>query len=178
MGEGAIQGNLSKQKLNTCSSCDIELVGNDDASTKILWTQLFMEAQGYKVQQNIMYQDNKSTIQLLKMGVAVLTSDPTQSILVIFSWQTNTTKDSSTSSTVLQVRCGRVQWQSHSKVWLSNSMRTDSWDADAIEYYNTVLSIYDNRGMLENVFLHKTRLEEFYSWIPVSYTHLTLPTKA
>ena len=68
MGEGAIQGNLSKQKLNTCSSCDIELVGNDDASTKILWTQLFMEAQGYKVQQNIMYQDNKSTIQLLKNG--------------------------------------------------------------------------------------------------------------
>ena len=109
MGEGAIQGNLSKQKLNTCSSCDIELVGNDDASTKILWTQLFMEAQGYKVQQNIMYQDNKSTIQLLKMGVAVLASNPARSILVTFSWQTNTTKDSSTSSTVLQVRCGRVQ---------------------------------------------------------------------
>ena len=68
MGEGAIQGNSSKQKLNTCSSCDAELVGNDDASTKILWTRLFLEAQGYKVRQNIVYQDNKSTIQLLKNG--------------------------------------------------------------------------------------------------------------
>ena len=53
MGEGAIQGKLSKQKLNTHSSCGTELVGNDDASTKILWTRYFMEAQGYKVRQNI-----------------------------------------------------------------------------------------------------------------------------
>ena len=68
MGEGAIQANSSKQKLNTRSSCDAELVGNDDASTKILWTRYFMEAQGYKVRQNIVYQDNKSTIQLLKNG--------------------------------------------------------------------------------------------------------------
>ena len=56
MGEGAIQANSSKQKLNTRSSCDAELVGNDDAATKILWTRYFMEAQGYKVRQNIVYQ--------------------------------------------------------------------------------------------------------------------------
>ena len=68
LGEGAIQANSSKQKLNTRSSCDAELVGNDDAATKILWTRYFMEAQGYKVRQNIVYQDNKSTIQLLKNG--------------------------------------------------------------------------------------------------------------
>jgi len=49
-------------------SCEAELVAADDAATKILWTKLFMEAQGYKIRWNILYQDNKSTILLLKNG--------------------------------------------------------------------------------------------------------------
>ncbi len=57
-----------KQKLNTRSSTESELVGADDASQLILWTKLFMEAQGYEIEKNILYQDNKSTIQLLKNG--------------------------------------------------------------------------------------------------------------
>ena len=68
MGEGAIQSGSNKQKLNTRSSCEAELVGADDASTKILWTKLFLESQGYTVKKNILYQDNKSTILLLKNG--------------------------------------------------------------------------------------------------------------
>ena len=68
MGEGAIQSTSQKQKLNTRSSCEAELVGADDVSTKVLWTKLFMEAQGYEVKKNILYQDNKSTILLLKNG--------------------------------------------------------------------------------------------------------------
>ena len=46
-GEGALQTLSTKQKLNTLSSCESELVGVDDAATKILWTKQFMEAQGY-----------------------------------------------------------------------------------------------------------------------------------
>ena len=57
-----------KQKLNTQSSTESELVGADDASQLILWTGLFMEAQGYEIEKNILYQDNKSTIQLMKNG--------------------------------------------------------------------------------------------------------------
>jgi hypothetical protein len=34
----------------------------------ILWTKLFMEAQGYPIERNILYQDNKSTILLEKNG--------------------------------------------------------------------------------------------------------------
>ena len=68
MGSGAIQSGSSKQKLNTRSSCEAELVGADDASTKILWTRLFLEAQGYEIKKNILYQDNKSTMLLLKNG--------------------------------------------------------------------------------------------------------------
>ena len=36
--------------------------------TKILWTQLFMEEQGYEIEKNILYQDNKSAILLEKNG--------------------------------------------------------------------------------------------------------------
>ena len=46
----------------------MELVAADDASTLILWTKLFMEEQGYKINKNILYQDNKSTILLENNG--------------------------------------------------------------------------------------------------------------
>ena len=68
MGSGAIQSSSCKQKLNTRSSCEAELVAADDMSTKILWTKLFMEAQGYNIRNNILFQDNKSTMLLLKNG--------------------------------------------------------------------------------------------------------------
>ena len=57
-----------KQKLNTRSSTEAELVATDDMSTMILWTKLFMEAQGYTIRKNILYQDNKSTILLVNNG--------------------------------------------------------------------------------------------------------------
>ena len=36
--------------------------------TMILWTKLFMEAQGYIIEENIIYQDDKSAILLEKNG--------------------------------------------------------------------------------------------------------------
>ena len=66
--QGAIQSVSSKQKLNTKSSTIAELVAADDASTPILWTKLFLEAQGFDIKENILYQDNKSTILLLENG--------------------------------------------------------------------------------------------------------------
>ena len=57
-----------KQKLNTRSTAEAELVGADDAITQVLWTKLFMEAQGYQIEKNILYQDNKSTILLEENG--------------------------------------------------------------------------------------------------------------
>ena len=64
LGGGAVQSISRKQKLNTKSSTEAELVGADDAAVMILWTKLFMEAQGYNVDNNILYQDNKSAILL------------------------------------------------------------------------------------------------------------------
>ena len=68
LGRGAIMSVSSKQKLNTRSSTEAELVAVDDVITKVLWTLLFMEEQGYEIKENIVYQDNKSTILLEKNG--------------------------------------------------------------------------------------------------------------
>ena len=68
MGSGAIQSASMKQKLNTRSSTEAEIVGVDDIAPKIFWTKLFMEAQGYGVQKNILFQDNKSSILLETNG--------------------------------------------------------------------------------------------------------------
>ena len=67
-GGGAPITMSRKQKLNTRSSTEAELVGADDMSVMILWTRLFMEAQGYEINKNILYQDNKSTILLEENG--------------------------------------------------------------------------------------------------------------
>ena len=66
--KGAVQSLSKKQKLNTRSSTEAELVGEDNVATQILWTKHFMEAQGYTIEENIIYQDNKSTILLQENG--------------------------------------------------------------------------------------------------------------
>jgi hypothetical protein len=47
-----------------------EIVGADDFMPVICWTQYFMEAQRYQVQDNILFQNNKSAILLEKNGKA------------------------------------------------------------------------------------------------------------
>ena len=52
----------------TKSSTEAELGGVDDALILVLWCKLFIEAQGYEVKENIIYQDNKRVILLEKNG--------------------------------------------------------------------------------------------------------------
>ena len=66
--KGAVQSMSRKQRLNTKSSTIAELVAADDVSVLILWTKLYMEAQGYEIRKNILFQDNKSTILLENNG--------------------------------------------------------------------------------------------------------------
>jgi hypothetical protein len=62
LGKGAMQSIARKQKMNVQSSTEGKLVAVEDAATMILWTKLFLEAQGYNVKKNSVYQDNKSAI--------------------------------------------------------------------------------------------------------------------
>jgi hypothetical protein len=62
MGAGVIYGSSTRQKLTTKSSTEAELVGASDVMPQVLWTRYFLEAQGYGISENIVYQDNKSAI--------------------------------------------------------------------------------------------------------------------
>ena len=68
MNQGALFALSSKQKLNTRSSTEAELVGVNDAMTMILWMKRLIEAQGYPVIENVIYQDNESSMKLEKYG--------------------------------------------------------------------------------------------------------------
>jgi hypothetical protein len=68
MGKGAILSSSTKQKVNTRSSTESELVGVDDKISKVLWMKRFLEWQDFKVKTNIVYQDNTSTMKLAEKG--------------------------------------------------------------------------------------------------------------
>jgi hypothetical protein len=70
MGTGAILCKSSKQKLNTKSSTEAELVGASDYLPNTLWSKRFLEAQGHAITNNIFNQDNVSAIRLEKNGKA------------------------------------------------------------------------------------------------------------
>jgi len=68
LGKGSPYSISSKQKINTVSSTEAELVGISDAMKLIIWTRLFIESQGYSIADNVLYQDNQSTILLANNG--------------------------------------------------------------------------------------------------------------
>jgi hypothetical protein len=92
MGRGFPIATSTKQKLNTRSSTEAELVGLDDLMPAICWTQYFMEAQGYKVNENIVYQDNQSAILLERNGKAS-SSKRTKHINIGYFFVTNRIKN-------------------------------------------------------------------------------------
>ena len=67
MGKGAMQVISAKQKLNTRSSTEAELVAADDVVVQAMWTRNFLAAQGYSSKTTV-FQDNTSAILLEKNG--------------------------------------------------------------------------------------------------------------
>jgi len=68
LGKGATYTASYKQKQNTKSSTEAELVAIDDTMGQVLWTRYFLAAQGYPIPTTTIYQDNKSTILLAENG--------------------------------------------------------------------------------------------------------------
>jgi hypothetical protein len=71
MGRGFPIVGANKQRINARSSTESEIVGAGGFMPSTCWTRLFMEAQGYKVKNNVLFQDNKSSILLEKKGKAL-----------------------------------------------------------------------------------------------------------
>ncbi|KAI2506113.1 Reverse transcriptase (RNA-dependent DNA polymerase) [Fragilaria crotonensis] len=68
LGKGVLSSVSTKQKVMSRSSTEAELVGLDDVISKILWSKLFIVAQGYNVKTTIIYRDNTSAMKLEENG--------------------------------------------------------------------------------------------------------------
>jgi len=67
-GRGALISKSQKQNLNTKSSTEAELVGAADVLPLNIWLEMFLEAQGHKLNENEFNQDNQSTMKLETNG--------------------------------------------------------------------------------------------------------------
>ena len=63
-----LHGKSSKQKINTKSSTESEVVGMSEYIPYNIWLLMFLKAQGYKIVNNTIYQDNQSAILMEKNG--------------------------------------------------------------------------------------------------------------
>jgi hypothetical protein len=62
-----------KQKLNTKSSYEAELIGATDYLPSTIWSKMFMESQGYEIKSNIFEQDQERPQRV--NNLSILTSD-------------------------------------------------------------------------------------------------------
>jgi len=67
IGDNVVLSRSNKQKINTGSSAEAELIAVDDTLPTVQWTRLFMKDQGYDLE-TVMKEDNKSTMLLMKNG--------------------------------------------------------------------------------------------------------------
>jgi hypothetical protein len=58
----------ASEKINTKSSTEAEVIGASDYIAHTLYVKMFMEAQGYPIEQAIFYQDNESAIKMERNG--------------------------------------------------------------------------------------------------------------
>ena len=65
LGKGCIQSISTKQKVNSRSSTEAELISMDDILSKVIWTKLFMKEQGCKIVENTFNPKNGNRSQVL-----------------------------------------------------------------------------------------------------------------
>ena len=82
IGKGVIFAKSTKQKLNSKSSTEAELIAVSDGIGQVIWIRIFLINQGYKINEVIIMQDNKSTITMITNGTA--TSPRTRHVAVRF----------------------------------------------------------------------------------------------
>ena len=68
MGSGVINTRSGKQRINTKSSTETEVVGASDFLPWTVWTKRFLKAQGHEIRSNVYYQDNESAMKIEMNG--------------------------------------------------------------------------------------------------------------
>jgi hypothetical protein len=68
LGQGPVFAASAKQKLNSKSSTESELIAISDGLSQLLWTRNFLESQGCAVPPARLFQDNLSTKALAEKG--------------------------------------------------------------------------------------------------------------
>jgi hypothetical protein len=84
LGKGPIDVASTKQKINTKSSSEAELIALSDKASQVIWHREFLIAQGYPPSPATIYQDNTSTIPLATKGSA--SSDRTRHVSIRYFW--------------------------------------------------------------------------------------------
>ena len=78
LGKGVTYAKSTTQQLNSKSSTEAELIALTDASTHVIWVRDYLIGQGYDIGPATIYQDNMSTMALVKKGYS--TSNNTRHI--------------------------------------------------------------------------------------------------
>lgn len=68
ISHGAVYSKNTRQKLNTNSSMEAELVALSDSTIQIVRTRFFLEEQVYKMEPATVYEDDMSIIAMFKNG--------------------------------------------------------------------------------------------------------------
>jgi hypothetical protein len=67
-GWGVVSTMCKKQTLNVKSSTEGEVVGVSDFLPNMIWTRMFLQEQGFTLDDNTLYQDNQSAMKILLNG--------------------------------------------------------------------------------------------------------------
>ena len=68
LGKGTVYNSSKKQKLVSKSSTEAELIAISDGLSQAIWLRNLLKEQGYNMKPIKLYQDNQSTITLIKKG--------------------------------------------------------------------------------------------------------------
>ena len=110
---GAFAAKSKKQRLNSNSSCEAELIGAGEYLKQIIWARNFMIAQGYEMKPTIIFQDNESTISSSIMVEGLVRARQGTLTISISIFMTRLWTGKSKPILSQQIKCGLMGCRSH-----------------------------------------------------------------